>query len=154
MWMMNFQVISRRARDQIANICWTIGKATEFQENMYFCFMIKPKPLAVWITTNCGKFLKRWEYHTTWPASWEICILVRNQQLEPDMEQQTGSKSGKEHIKAVYCHPAYLTYMQSASWERLGWKKHKLESRLPREIYDMTSGMQMIQPLRHKVKNN
>ena len=64
-----------------------------------------PKPLTVWITTNSGKFLKRWEYQMTWPASWEICIQVRKQQLELDMEQQTGSKSGEEHIKAVYFHP-------------------------------------------------
>ena len=71
-----------------------------------------PKPLTVWITTNYGKFLKRWEYQTTWPASWEICIQVKKQQLELDMEQQTGSKSGKEYIRAVYCHPAHLTYMQ------------------------------------------
>ena len=68
-----------------------------------------PKPLTVWITTNCAKFLKRWAYQTTWPASWEICMQVRKQQLELDMEQQTASKWGKEHIKAVYCHPAYLT---------------------------------------------
>ena len=59
---------------------------------------------------------------------------ARKQQLEVDMEQQTGSKSEKEYIKAVYCHPAYLTYMQSTSWEMLDWKKHKLESRLPGEI--------------------
>ena len=57
-------------------------------------------------------------------------MQVRKQQLELDMEQQTGSKSEKEYVKAVYCHPAYLTYMQSISWEMLGWKKHKLESRL------------------------
>ena len=63
-------------------------------------------------------------------ASWETYIQVRKQQLELDMEQQTGSKSEKEYVKAVYCHPAYLTYMQSISWEMLGWKKHKLESRL------------------------
>ena len=69
-----------------------------------------PKPLTVWITTNCGKLLKRWEYKTTWPASWEICMQVKKQRLELDMEQQTGSKSGKEYVKAVYCHPAYLTY--------------------------------------------
>ena len=55
-----------------------------------------PKPLTVWITVNYGKFLKRWEYKTTWPASWEICMQVKKQQLEPDMEQWTGSKSGKE----------------------------------------------------------
>ena len=64
-----------------------------------------PKPLTLWITINCGKFWKRWEYQTTWPASWEICMQVRKQQLELDMEQQTGFKSGKEYIKAVYCHP-------------------------------------------------
>ena len=61
-------------------------------------------------------------------------MQVKKQQLELDMEQQTGSKSGKEYVKAVYCHPAYLTYMQSTSWEKLGWMKHKLESRLPGEI--------------------
>ena len=61
-------------------------------------------------------------------------MLVRKQQLELDMEQQTGSKYEKEYVKAVYCHLAYLTYMQSTSWETLSWKKHKLESRLPREI--------------------
>ena len=93
-----------------------------------------PKPLTVWITTNCGKFWKRGEYQTTWPASWEICMQVKKQQLELEMEQQTGSKSGKEYVKAVYCHPAYLTYIQSTSWEMLGWMKHKLESRLLGEI--------------------
>ena len=62
------------------------------------------KPLTVWITIICEKFWKRWEYQTTWPASWEICMQVKKQQLEPDMEQQTGSKSGKEYVKAVICH--------------------------------------------------
>ena len=75
-----------------------------------------------------------------------------NQQLELDMEQQSGSKSGKEYIKAVYCHPAYLTYMQSTSWETLDWNKHKLESRLLGEI-SITSDMQMTPPLWQKVKN-
>ena len=70
-----------------------------------------PKLLTVWITTNCGKFSKRWEYQTILPASWETCIQVKKLQLEPDMEQQTGSKLGKEYVKTVYCHPAYLTYM-------------------------------------------
>ena len=63
----------------------------------------------------------RWEYQTTLPASWGICMQVKKQQLELDMEQQTGSKSGKEYVKAVYCHPAYLTYMQSTSCEMPGW---------------------------------
>ena len=84
-----------------------------------------PKPLTVWITTNYGKFLKRWEYQTTHPASWEICKQVRKQQLEWDMEQQTGSKLGKEFVKAVYHHPAYLTYMQSTSYEMPGCMKVK-----------------------------
>jgi len=70
-----------------------------------------PKPLTVGITTNCGKFWKRWEYQTTLPASWEFCRQVKKHQLELHMEQQTGSKLEKENIKAVYCHPAYLIYM-------------------------------------------
>ena len=70
-----------------------------------------PKLLTVWITTNSGKFLKRREHQTTWPASWEICMQVKKPQLELDIGQQTGSKSGKEYVKAVYCHPAYLTYI-------------------------------------------
>ena len=80
-------------------------------------------------------------------------MQVKKQQLEPDMEQQTGSKSGKEYVKAVYCHPVYLTYMQSTSWEMPGWMKHKLESRLLGEI-SVTSDRQMIPPLWQKVKKN
>ena len=68
-----------------------------------------PKPSTVWITINCEKLWKRWAYQTTSPASWETCMQVRKQQLELDMEQQTCSKQEKEYIKAVYCHPAYLT---------------------------------------------
>ena len=86
---------------------------------------------------------KRWEYQTTLPASWEICVQVKKQQLELDMEQQTGSKFGKEYAKAVYCHPAYLNNIQSTSWEMPDWMKHKMESRLPGEI-TITSDMQMI----------
>ena len=77
---------------------------------------------------------------------------AQKQQLELNMEQQTDSKSGKEYIKAVYCHPAYLTYMQSTSGDTLGWMKHKLESRLPGEI-SITSDMQMTPPLWQKAKN-
>ena len=79
-------------------------------------------------------------------------MQVKKQQLELDMEQQTGSKSAKEYVKVVYCHPAHLTYMQSTLWETLGWMKHKLESRLPGEI-SVTSDMQMTSPLWQKVKN-
>ena len=76
--------------------------------------LIVLKPLTVWIITNCGKYLMRWEYQTTLSASCEMCIQVKKQQLESDMER-TGSKLGIEYIKAVYCHPAYLTYMKSTS---------------------------------------
>ena len=91
---------------------------------------------SLWLcrSQQTGKFFNRWEYQTTFPASWEICMQVKKQQLEPDMEKRAGSKLGKDYIKAVYCHPAYLTYMQSTSWEMLGWMKHKLESRLLGEI--------------------
>ena len=80
-------------------------------------------------------------------------MQVRKQQLELDMEQQSGSKSGKKYIKAVYYHPAYLTYMQSTSCEMPGWMKHKLESKLPGEISKI-SDMQMVPPLRQNVKKN
>ena len=82
----------RGTRDQIANIRWIMEKAREFQKNIYFYLLTLPKPLTMWITTNCEKFWKRWEYQTTWPASWETYMQVRKQQLELDMEQQTGSK--------------------------------------------------------------
>ena len=80
-------------------------------------------------------------------------MQVRKQQLEPDMEQQTGSKYEKEYVKAVYCHPTYLTYVQSTSREILSWMKHKLESRLPGEM-SITSDMQMTPPLWQKVKKS
>ena len=86
-------------------------KEKEFQKNITFCFTDCAKVLTVWITTNCGEFLKRWEYQTPLPASWETCMQVMKQQLEPDLKQRTGSKSVKEYVKAVYCHPAYLIYM-------------------------------------------
>ena len=145
----------RGTRDQIANIRWIIKKARKylFQKTSISALLTTSKPLTVWITTNCGRVLKRWEYQTTWPAPWEICMQVRKQQSELDMEQQTGSRSGKEYVKAVYCHPACLTSMQSTSWETLRWKKHKLESRLPGEI-SITSDMQMTRPLRQKAKRN
>ena len=142
----------RGTRDQIANIRWITEKAREFQKNMYFCFIDYAKAFDC-VDHNCGKFLKRWEYQTTLPASWEICMQVKKQQLETDMGQQTGSKLGKEYVKAVYCHLAYLTYMQSTLCEMPDWMKHKLESRFPGEI-SITSDMQMTLPLWQKVKKN
>ena len=126
-------------------------KAREFQKNLYFCFTDYAK--AFDYVDHNKKFWKRWEYQTTWPASWETCIQVRKQQLELDMEQQTGSKYEKKYVKAVYCHHTYLTHMHSTSWEMLGWMKHKLEPRLPGEI-SITSDMQMTPPLWQNVKRN
>ena len=116
----------RGTRDQIASFHWIIKKTRESQKTSTSTLLTRTKLLAVWITTNCGKLFKRWEYQTTWPASWEICTQVKKQQIELDMEQQTGSESGKEYIKAIYCHSAYFTYTQSTSCEMLGWMKHNL----------------------------
>ena len=80
------------ARDQIANIHWIIKLQESSRKTSTSALLTMPKPLTVWITANCGKFLKTWEYQTTWPAPWEICVQVKKQQLELDMEQETGSK--------------------------------------------------------------
>ena len=114
----------RGTRDQIANIRWIIEKKEKktSRKTSTSALLTTPKPLTVQSTTNCGKFLKRWEYQTTLPASWEICLQVKKQQLELDIEQQTGSKSGKEYGKAVYCHPAYLNYSEYIMWNsKAGW---------------------------------
>ena len=107
--------------DQIANICWITAKQESSRKISTSGLLTTPKTLTVWTTTNYGKIFKRWEYPTTWPASWEICMQVKKQQLELDMEQKIGSKSGKEYVKAVHYHPAHLTYMQSTSSEILAW---------------------------------
>ena len=143
----------RGTRDQIANIQWIIEKGREFQKNINFCFIDYAKAFDCMDHNKLWKILKEWEYQTTWPVSWEICMQVRKQQLEPDMEQLTGSKLGKEYVKAVYCHPAYLTYMQSTPWEILNWMKHKLEWRLPGEI-SITSDRQTTPLLQQKAKKN
>ena len=81
----------RGTRDQITNICWIIKKAREFQKNIYFCFIDYAKAFDCVDHNKLWKFFKRWEYQTTWPVSWEICMQVKKQQLELDMKQQTGS---------------------------------------------------------------
>ena len=82
----------RGTRDPIANICWIIKKAREFQKNIYFCFIDYAKAFDCVDQNKLGNSERDWTYQTTWPASWEICMQVRKQQLELDMEQQTGSK--------------------------------------------------------------
>ena len=146
---MNFQMfklVLEKAEEPEIKLLTSAGsshKQESSRKMSIFALLTMPKPLTVWITINCGKFWKRWEYQIIWPASWETCMQIRKQQLDLDMEQQTGCKLGKEYVKAVYCHPAYLTSMQSTSWEMLDWMKLKLESRLPGEI-SITSNMQTI----------
>ena len=115
----------RGTRDQIANIRCIIEKARNSRKISTSSLLTTPEPLTMWIRTNCGKFFRRWECQTTLPSSWEICIQVKKQQLEPNMEQWSGSSLGKESVKAVYFHPAHLTYTQCTSCEMSGWMKHK-----------------------------
>ena len=129
----------RETRDQIANIRWIIEKARELQKNIYFCFIDYAKAFDC---VDHNKLENSSRNGNTRP-----------QQLQPDMEQQTGSKLGKEYIKVEYCHPVYLTYVQSTSYKMPGWMTHKLESGLPGEI-SITSDMQMTPPLWQKVKRN
>ena len=91
----------RGTRDPIANICWITKKAREFQENVYFCFIDYAKAFDCVDHNKLWKIL-RWEYQTTWPATWEICMQVRKQQLELDMEQQTGSKNWERSTSRLY----------------------------------------------------
>ena len=119
----------RGTKGQTVNIHWIIVKAREFQKNIYFCFIDYAK------ASDCVDPNKLWKIleemvQTTLSASCETYMQVKKQGLEPDMEQWTGSKLGKEYIKAVYCYPAYLTYMQSTSSKMPGWMNHNLESRL------------------------
>ena len=126
MWTVNFQMFKldlEKAEEpeiKLPTSAGSLRKQESSRKSSTSASLTTLKPLTVWIRTNCGKFLKRWEYQTTWPASWEICMQVKKQQLELDMEQTIGSKSGKEYVSAVYCHPAYLTYMQGTSCEITG----------------------------------
>ena len=138
----------RGARDQIANICWIIEKAREFQENIYFCFTDFAKAF------DCVDHNKQWKILKEMGIPDQFICHLKNlyagqEATEPNMEQWTGSKLGKEYIKAVHCHPDYLTYMQSTSCKILDWMKHNLESRLPGEI-SVTSHMQKIPPFGRK----
>ena len=155
-WTVNFlmfKLVLEKAEEPEIKLPTPVGsykKQESSRKTSTSALLTTPKPLTMWITTNCGKFFKRWEYQTIWlPPEKSVCRS--RSKLELDMEQQTGSKLG--HVKAIYCHPAYLTYMQSTSREIPGWMKHKLESRLPGEI-SITSDMQMTPPLWQKVKKS
>ena len=101
-WTVNFQMFkldlekAEKTEIKLPTSSGSSKKQESSGKTSTFALLTTPKPLTVWITTNCGKFWRRWEYQTTWPASWEICMQVKKQKLELDMEQQTGSKSGKE----------------------------------------------------------
>ena len=143
----------RRTRDQIANICWIIQKAREFQKNIYFWFIDYAKAF------DCVVHNKWWKIVKKMGIPDHLTCLLRNLYAGQEATVRTGHgtmdwfQMGKEYAKAVYCHCAYLIYMQSISIEMLGSKKHKLKSRLPGEI-SITSDMQMIPPLWQKVKKN
>ena len=118
---------SRNIRDQIVTFFGSQRKQGNSRKTSISTSLTLLKLLILWIITNSGKFFKRQEYQTTLAVSGETRIQVKKQQLEPDMKQ-TGSKSGKEYVKAVYCHPTYLTYVQSTSCQMPGWMNHKLAS--------------------------
>ena len=129
MWTMNFQMFKldlEKVEEPEIKLPTSAGssKKQEFQKHIYFCFIDYAKAF------DCVDNHKLWKILQEMGISEDLTCLLRNlyavkkQQLEPDMEQQTGSKLGKEYVEAVYCHPAYLTYMQSTSWETLGWRKH------------------------------
>ena len=121
------------------------SKKLEFQKNFYFCFIDYAKAF------DCVDHNKLWKILKEMNCLLRNLYEVQETTVELDMEQQTGSKLGKEYVKAVYCHSAFLTYMQSTSCEMSGWKKHKLESRLPGEI-SIISDMQMTPPLWQKAE--
>ena len=128
MWTVNFQMFKldlEKAEEPEIKLSTSFGswkKQKSSRKISTSALLTTPKPLTVYITNNCGKFFKRWELETTWSASSETWMQVKTQQLEVDMEQKTGSKSGKDFVKAVYCHPAYFTYTQSTScWCQVGW---------------------------------
>ena len=142
----------RRTRDQIANIRWINEKAREFQKNFYFSFTDYAKIF------NCMDHNKLWRILTEIGIPDHLTCLLRNLYAGQEATVRTGhgttvSKQRKEYIKLVFCHPAYLTYMQSTSCEMPVWMKHKLETRLPGEM-SITSDMQITPPLWQKAKKN
>ena len=142
----------RGIRDQVANICWITEKAREFQKNIYSALLTTLKPLTVWLTTNCEKFFKRWEYQTTLSASWETCMQIKKQQLEPDMKQQTGSKLTVYCILSLCLFNLYTEYIRLNAWLDEA-QTGKISGEMPGEI-SITSDMQMTPPLWNKVKRN
>ena len=107
---------ARGTRDQIANICWIIEKAKEFQKKSTSALLTMQKSLSVWITTNCGKFFKRWGYQTILPVSWEMCYVGQEATVELDMDQVTGSKLGKEYNQGCILSPCLFNFSAEYMW--------------------------------------
>ena len=143
----------RGTRDQIANICWIIEKAREFHKNIYFCFIDYAKAF------DCVDHNKLWKILKEMGIPDHLICLLINLYAGQEATVRAGHGAtgwfqiGKGVRKAVYCHPAYLTYKQSTPWEMLGWLKHKLEWRFLGEI-SITSDMHMTPPLWQKMKKN
>ena len=116
MWIFSFFFLNHEQNAYKSGNLSNLTTATLNKDCIWYQVVTVLKPLTVWITRNCRKFLKRLEYQIILPASWETSIQVKKQQLELDRKEWTGSKLGKEYVKTVYCHPAYLTYMKSTSY--------------------------------------
>ena len=143
MWTGNFQMFNvyfKKAEEPEIKLPTSVGaskKQESSRKTSTSALLTMPKSLTMWITTNCGKFYKIWEYQTTWPAWWEISMQVRKQQLELDMEQIGLVTNQDELWQGYILSPWLFTYMQSTSCETLGWMKHKLESRFGRNINNL-----------------
>ena len=150
-----FKLVLEKAEEPEIKLPTSAGsskKQESSRKNIYFCFIDYAKAFDCVHHNKLWKILKEMGIPDHWPASWETCMQVKKQQLEQDMEQWPGYKLGKEYVNAVYCHPVYLTYIQSTSWETLGWMKHKWESRLPGET-SINLDRQMTLHLWQKAKN-
>ena len=148
-WTKNFQIYKlgfEEAKEPENKLLTSYGswrKQGSFRKTSTSASLTMRNPLTVVDHNKLWKFLKSWEYQTTLHVSWETCMQIKKQQLDPDMKPLTRSKVGKEYMKTVYCYPAYLTYMQSILYKMLGWMNHKLESRFWGEISTI-SDMQLI----------
>ena len=141
MWTMNFQMFKldlEKTEEPEIKLPTSIGSSKKWASSRKTsaALLTMPKPLTVWITTNCGKFLKTWEYQTTFSASWEIYMQVKKQ-VRIGHGTIDWFQIGKDYVKVVYHHPAYLTYTQSTSCEMLVWMKHNLELIAGRNINNL-----------------
>ena len=154
MWTMNFQIFKldlEKAEEPAIKLPTSIGslkKQDSSRKTSTFVWLTMSKPLTVWITTNCGKFWKRWEYQTTWPASWETSMQVKNQQIELVLETTDWFQTGKGVRQGCILSPCLFNFYAEYIMRNSG-----LEWRLPGEI-SITSDMQMTPPLWQKVKKN